>query len=199
MLRIGLTGGIGSGKSTVAALFAARGVPVVDTDEIARHLVRPGSEALAEIVRTFGASLLTLSGELDRAALRAHVFANPVERIRLEAILHPRIRAEVAARIAALHTRYCVIVVPLLLEAAFSDMVDRVLVVDTTEESQLARACVRSGLSEEEVRRIMAAQASRAERLAAAHDVIHNDRDLAHLEREVVRLHELYLSLSTGA
>jgi dephospho-CoA kinase len=199
MLRIGLTGGIGSGKSTVAALFAACGVPVIDTDEIAHHLVQPGGEALAEVVRAFGASMLAASGELDRAALRARVFADPAERRRLEAILHPRIRAEVAARVAALDANYCVIVVPLLLEAAFNDMVDRVLVVDTTEESQVARARARSGLAGEEVRRIMAAQASRAERLAAAHDVIRNDRDLAHLEREVARLHRLYLSLSTGA
>jgi dephospho-CoA kinase len=198
MLRIGLTGGIGSGKSTVAALFARHGVPVIDTDEIARLATRPGCPALDEIVRAFGPSMLNAAGELDRAALRRRVFTDPDERRQLEAILHPRIRFEVERQVAALKVPYCVIVVPLLIEVGFSDLADRVLVVDAEEGDQIARTRARSQLTETEVRRIMATQASRADRLKAAHDVIVNNADLAHLEHEVGRLHQRYLSLAAA-
>ena len=147
MLRIGLTGGIGSGKSTVAALFAHRGIPVIDTDVIARELVGPGQPALAEIAREFGNDLVTANGELDRGRLRQRVFDDPAARRRLEAILHPRIRAAVQQRLAALDTPYCLIVIPLLVETKFDEFVDRVLVVDVDEEYQRERTSRRDGVS----------------------------------------------------
>lgn len=199
MLRVGLTGGIGSGKSTVAQFFARLGVPVIDTDQIAHQATRPDCPALTEIVQAFGPSMLNDAGELDRERLRERVFNDPEERHQLEAILHPQIRSEMTRRVAALNTPYCIVVVPLLLEAGFDDTVDRILVVDANESEQVTRACARSELSETEVRRIMATQASRADRLEAAQDVIVNNTDLAHLEAEVNRLHQHYLSLAAGS
>ncbi|HEX7045630.1 MAG TPA: dephospho-CoA kinase [Burkholderiales bacterium] len=199
MLRIGLTGGIGSGKSTVAELFARRGVPVVDTDVIAREVVAPGQPAIAEIERAFGREVLDAAGRLDRAALRRRVFDDPAARARLEAILHPRIRAEVERRLAALEAPYCLVVVPLLVETNFVDLIDRVLVVDADEALQIARTSTRDAVTPEAVERVMAAQASRAERLARADDVIRNDGTLSELEREVERLHARYLALAAAA
>ncbi|HEY8554496.1 MAG TPA: dephospho-CoA kinase [Burkholderiales bacterium] len=199
MLRIGLTGGIGSGKSTVAQLFARRGVPVIDTDVIAREVVEPGQPAIAEIERAFGRKVLDDAGRLDRAALRRRVFDDPAARARLEAILHPRIRAEVERRLAALEAPYCLVVVPLLVETNFVDLIDRVLVVDADEALQIARTSARDAVPPESVERVMAAQASRAERLARADDVIRNDGTLSDLEREVERLHARYLAMAAGA
>lgn len=199
MLRIGLTGGIGSGKSTVAELFARRGVPVIDTDVIAREVVEPGQPAIAEIERAFGREVLDDAGRLDRAALRRRVFDDPAARARLEAILHPRIRAEVERRLAALEAPYCLVVVPLLVETNFVDLIDRVLVVDADEALQIARTSARDAVPPESVERVMAAQASRAERLARADDVIRNDGTLSDLEHEVERLHARYLAMAAGA
>lgn len=199
MLRIGLTGGIGSGKSTVAQLFARRGVPVIDTDVIAREVVEPGQPAIAEIERAFGREVLDDAGRLDRAALRRRVFDDPAARARLEAILHPRIRAEVERRLAALEAPYCLVVVPLLVETNFVDLIDRVLVVDADEALQIARTSARDAVPPESVERVMAAQASRAERLARADDVIRNDGTLSDLEHEVERLHARYLAMAAGA
>ncbi|MBI3576241.1 MAG: dephospho-CoA kinase [Gammaproteobacteria bacterium] len=199
MLRVGLTGGIGSGKSTVAMLFARHGVPVIDTDEIARTLAAPGEPAHREIVSAFGRKVLDSTGGINRAWLRQTVFGNPPERRRLEAILHPRIRAEVVARTSALRAAYCLVVVPLLIEAGFTDLVGRVLVVDADESLRLERAKARGGLSEAEIRNIMASQLDRQERLRKADDVITNNSDLAHLEREVTRLHGTYLALASAA
>lgn len=196
MLRIGLTGGIGSGKSTVARLFARRGVPVVDTDAIARDLVAPGSPALNDIAARFGRDLVLPDGTLDRARLRDRVLARPEERRALEAILHPRIRTEVDRQLSALSAPYAVIVVPLLIETDFKQRVDRILVVDATEEQQLARAVGRGGISEAEVRGLMAAQATRGARLAAADDVIDNTGEPAALEPAVERLHRKYLGIA---
>jgi len=199
VLRIGLTGGIGSGKTTVAKLFASRGVPVVDTDAIARELVRPGQPALREVVAHFGQDVLNDSGHLDRARLRRRVFANATERKALESILHPRIRATVTARVAALDSPYCIIVVPLLVESGYEEkMVDRVLVVDCPEDQQISRVAARSQLSERQIRDIMEAQATRAERLQHADDVVVNDRDVASLEAEVANLHARYLELAAS-
>jgi dephospho-CoA kinase len=195
VLRIGLTGGIGSGKSTVAGLFARRAVPVIDTDALARELVRPGEPAHAEIVRAFGARIVDASGEIDRPRLRRLVFADAAERRKLEAILHPRIRKQVLQRLAALHAPYCIVVVPLLIEAGFTDLVDRILVVDCDERQQIARAVARGGLDEAEVRRVIGAQLPRAERLKHAHDVLNNDAGLDQLEREVARLDARYRAL----
>lgn len=198
MLRIGLTGGIGSGKSTVAALLTTRGVPVIDTDEIAHRLTEPGQAAFDEIVRVFGEEILDSSHRIDRNKLRERVFENAAERQRIEAILHPRIREVIREKLAALHAPYCVVVVPLLIESGFTDLVDRVLVVDAPEAAQIQRTAARSGLTEPEIRKILSAQATRAQRLQKADDVIENNADRRHLEKEVERLHQWYLSLATN-
>lgn len=197
MLRIGLTGGIGSGKSAAALLFSARGAPIIDTDEIARALVEPGQPAYDEIIKSFGGDILDGNRRIDRDKLRERVFDNAAERQRLEAILHPRIREVVRAKIADLDSPYCIVVVPLLIESGFDDLVDRVLVVDANENLQIQRTVTRSGLSEPEIRKIMSAQATRAQRLQRADDVIENNADRKHLEKEVERLHHWYLSLAT--
>jgi dephospho-CoA kinase len=197
MLRVGLTGGIGSGKSTIASLFVMRGVPVIDTDEIARALTEPGQKSFDEIVCAFGDAILDEKRRIDRNRLRERVFDNADERHRLEAILHPHIRAMVRDKLAALEAPYVIIVVPLLIESGFIDLVDRVLVVDTLENVQIQRTATRSGLSEPEIRKIMAAQTSRAQRLQLANDVIENNGDRKQLEAEVERMHQWYLSLAT--
>lgn len=199
MLRVGLTGGIGSGKSTVAKLFARHGVSIIDTDEIARTLAAPGAPAYREIVSAFGREALGATGEIDRTRLRKIVFGDTAERKRLEAILHPRIRAEVTVQIEASRTAYCLVVVPLLIEAGFTDLVDRVLVVDANENLRLERTKARSGLSETEIRNIMASQLGCQEQLQRADDVITNNSDITHLEQEVARLHGTYLTLASAA
>lgn len=198
MLRVGLTGGIGSGKSTVAALFARHGVPIIDTDEIARTLAAPGKPVHREIVSAFGREVLGTTGEIDRVRLRKIVFGDTTERKRLEAILHPRVRTEVTAQTTALRAAYCLVVVPLLIEAGFTDLVDRVLVIDTNENLRLERTKARSSLNETEIQGIMASQLGRQERLQKADDVITNNSDIAHLEREVARLHGTYLTLASA-
>ena len=197
MLRVGLTGGIGSGKSTIASLFLMRGVPVIDTDEIARALTEPGQESFDEIIRAFGETIVDENRRIDRNRLRERVFDNADERHRLEAILHPRIRVLVREKLAAAEAPYAVVVIPLLIESGFTDLVDRILVVDVMENVQIQRTATRSGLSEPEIRKIMAAQASRAQRLQAANDVIENNGDRRQLEAEVERMHQWYLSLAT--
>lgn len=192
MLRIGLTGGIGSGKSTVAALFAQHGAPVIDTDEISRALTAPGQPAVAAIIRAFGPGVQNPAGALDRAALRDLVFRDRSKRHLLEQILHPLIRREVERRLEGLHAPYVVIVAPLLIESGFTDLVDRILVVDAKEEDQIRRVQQRSGLTEPEIRRILAAQLGREARLAHADDVIVNDADMAHLAQAVQRLDQAY-------
>lgn len=197
MLRVGLTGGIGSGKSTIASLFVMRGVPVIDTDEIARSLTEPGQDSFDEIVRAFGETIVDENRRIDRNRLRERVFDNADERRRLEAILHPRIRALVRDKLAAIEAPYAVIVVPLLIESGFTDLVNRILVVDVMENVQIQRTAARSGLSEPEIRKIMSAQASRAQRLQTANEVIENNGDRKQLEAEVERMHQWYLSLAT--
>lgn len=196
MLTIGLTGGLASGKSTVAARFAARGVPVIDTDVIARELVEPGQPALEQIRAAFGPDVLTAEGRLDRAWLKQQVFADPGLRLRLEAILHPLIHQDVVRRLPTLRGAYCLIVVPLLVESAQTYPLDRVLLVDVSESLQRHRAAARDGLSPALINAILASQASRAQRLAVADDVIANDADLAHLDAEVARLHAYYQRLA---
>lgn len=196
MLRVGLTGGIGSGKSTIASLFTMRGVPVIDTDEIARGLTEPGQESFDEIVRAFDGSILDENHRIDRNKLRERVFDNADERRRLETILHPRIRAIVREKLATLEAPYGIVVVPLLIESGFTDLVDRILVVDALENVQIQRTTTRSGYSEPEIRKIMSAQASRAQRLQQANDVIENNGDRKQLEGEVERKHQWYLSLA---
>lgn len=197
---VGLTGGIGSGKSTVAELFAERGVALVDTDAIAHELSGPRGEAMDEIGATFGNAVLSADGSLDRAAMRALVFSDPSAKRRLEAILHPLIRRrsdECCA--AAEYAPYVLLVVPLLVEtASYRRRADRVLVVDCDEALQIARVTARNGLSAEAVQAIMAAQASRAERQAAADDLVVNNGELAELLPQIDALHQQYLELARG-
>lgn len=195
-LRIGLTGGIASGKSTVADLFADLGAAIIDTDVIAREVVEPGQPALDEISAAFGTHLVDDDGVLDRSALREIIFADDRARHQLEAILHPRIGEETRRQADAAGGVYQLIVVPLLVTSALREFVDRVLVVDCDENTQIRRLTARDGSSEEQARRILAAQASRTERLAIADDVIDNDADVAELRRQVAALHEIYRSLA---
>lgn len=198
MLRIGLTGGIGSGKSTVAAMFAQRGVPVIDTDDIARALSEPGTDAYAAILRTFGAQVLDGARKIDRSLLRERVFNDAHARRRLEDILHPRIRIEVEARLARLDAPYSLIVVPLLIETDFAELVDRVLVVDAAEELQVARVMARGRLSRAAVQKIIAAQSPRSARLARADDTIANDADVAALTVQVEALDRRYRAMAAA-
>lgn len=197
MFTVGLTGGIGSGKTTVAECFAAHGIPVVDTDLVARELTAPGGEALGEIRAAFGETVMRPDGELDRAALRRRVFADAVARHQLESILHPRIRQAVEQAVAGLVAPYALVVIPLLVETGgYRDMLSRVLVVDCPEEVQIARVMARSGLTYEEAMAILKAQVGRAERLAAADDVIANTASIGALRREVAMLHQRYLAFA---
>ena len=194
---IGLTGGIGSGKTVVANLFSALGVPVVDADEMAREVVTPGRPAYEEIVREFGTEVLTKTGELDRRLMRERVFADPANRKRLEAIVHPRVYAEIKQRIDALNAAYAIIVVPLLIETGGTDLVDRVLVVDAPKALQIERASRRDGTTTAAIEQILATQANRSLRLEAADDVIVNDASESSLGERVSALHDLYLSDSS--
>lgn len=195
-LRIGLTGGIASGKSTVSALFAALGVPVIDTDQIARDVVAPGTPLLASVLARFGAQLLTASGELDRRALRERVFGDAAERAALEALMHPAIMAELQRRAENAGGAYQILVIPLLIEQHLKSAVDRVLVVDCTPELQLRRAQVRDGVTLAQAQAVLAAQATRAARLSAADNVIHNDGVLERLREQVETLHIRYGTLA---
>ena len=192
---VGLTGGIGSGKSAAADRFAELGAAIVDTDAIAHALTGPGGQAIAAIRAAFGDAVITPDGALDRKAMRDRAFADPDERRRLEAILHPAIGAESARQVSAARAPYVVLVVPLLVESGkYRERCDRLCVVDCPVEVQIARVMTRSRLPEEQVRPIMATQASREQRLAAADDVIDNGGDLATLIAQVDRLHENYLA-----
>ena len=197
MLRIGLTGGIGSGKSTVASLFQTLGVPVRDTDQIAREVVAPGQIALQEIRAAFGEGVIATDGTLDRAKLRSIVFADAVNRRRLEDIMHPRIYDAVKAWLDSLSTPYCVVTVPLLFEAGWQDRFDRILVVDVPEETQLRRTVERDGIPYGDAAAIIATQIGRQTRLAQADDIITNDGDLAALALQVEQLHQRYLALAS--
>lgn len=195
---LGLTGGIGSGKTAVADHLASLGVHVVDADQAARWVVEPGRPALGQIVDRFGGSVMSPDGRLNRAAMRERVFNNPTERQWLEQLLHPLIRAEVAMHLGRAESPYAIMVSPLLIESRQFRQVDRVLVVDVPEVLQLARTAARDLTSEEQVRSIMKVQASRAERLSHADDILVNDRDLSWLKMEAERLHRFYLTLRGG-
>ena len=194
---VGLTGGIGSGKSAVASLFAARGIAVIDTDEIAHELTRKEGAAIDPIRAAFGASIIGADGALDRPRMRALAFGDEAQRRKLEAILHPLIREEGARRLQRTSSAYVVMVVPLLVEGEGDrSRYDRVLVVDCPEGKQLERVMRRSGLAERDVRAILAAQVSREKRLAIADDVIDNSGPIEALDPQVARLHEKYLTLA---
>lgn len=195
---LGLTGGIGSGKSAVAEQFASLGVHTVDADQAARWVVEPGRPALLQIAQHFGDGVLLPTGELNRAALRERIFADPAERQWLERLLHPLIRSEIADHLARADSPYAIMVSPLLIESGQYRTVDRVLVVDVPEVLQIARTVARDQASEEQVRAILKVQAAREERLRHADDVLVNDRDLSWLRSEVERLHHFYLQLIGG-
>lgn len=193
---VGLTGGIGAGKSMVATLFQQLEVPVVDADEIAKKVVSPGQPTLAQIAAQFGTGALQPDGSLDRAYLRKLIFQDAQARSALEAILHPRIRQLMSERITALDALYCIASIPLLVETQQADLVDRILVVDASLETQIARVQARDDVTETEALAIIRAQASREQRLSIADDVIVNDRDLSHLRKQVETLHNSYMSLA---
>jgi dephospho-CoA kinase len=196
--RVALTGGIASGKTVVANEFAAMGVPVIDTDQLARDVVEPGTPALAAIVDAFGREMLDSDGRMDRRRMRERVFADPNDRRKLEAITHPAIRQELARRSAAADGPYQIHVIPLLIEGGKARMYNRVLVVDCPEEIQLERLMRRDGSDLRQARQILAAQATRSARLSAADDVVENTGSLDALRHRVKELHAEYLALATS-
>ena len=197
---IALTGGIGSGKSSVAAIFKELGAAIIDTDEIAHQLTAPGQPGARAINEQFGSGYLREDGALDRDRMRKLAFSDPAAKKNLEAILHPMIRAGVDAAVKAAHAPYVVIVVPLLLETgAYRELAQRVLVIDCSEEQQIARVMRRNALAADAVRAIMASQVSRSERLKHADDIIRNQTSLAALRAEVVALHREYLELAKAS
>ena len=195
---LGLTGGIGSGKSAAAQCFVDLGIHLVDADNAARWVVEPGRPALSQIAEHFGADVLQADGTLNRAALRELIFKDPQQRVWLEGLLHPLIREEIKQYLARAQSPYAILVSPLLLETSQHQMVQRILVIDVPEAVQIERTVLRDKTNEAQVRAILKAQASREERLRRADDVIVNDRDPAWLKSEVERLHHFYLTLRGG-
>ena len=199
LFSVGLTGGIGSGKTTVANMFAALGASIIDTDLIAHQLSAAGGAAIPAIRAQFGADFITPDGAMDRAKMREHIFADPADKKRLESILHPLIRIETEQAARQAQGIYTIFVVPLLIESGnWVQRVSRVLVVDCPESLQIERVMERNGLVETQVRAIMQQQASRAVRLAAADDVISNEGEAATLAPQVDRLHNLYTALAAS-
>ena len=196
MLKVGLTGGIGSGKSSVAKGLQAKGITIVDADQIAREVVEPGEVALSEISDTFGPSVLQADGTLDRNQLKQRIFSDPSAKKQLENILHPRIRQRILERVNNVNnTPYVVADIPLLVESNYPEHFDRVIVVDCTEAQQIERVKARDNMSDEQIQRIMSSQATRKQRLAVATDVIDNTGDLNSLEMQIEKLHETLLCL----
>ncbi|BBS85591.1 dephospho-CoA kinase [Aeromonas media] len=198
MYVVAITGGIGSGKTTIANQFAALGIEVVDADLIAREVVAPGTPALAAIVNHFGAEMLTEQGLLDRRALRERIFSDPAAKSWLNALLHPIIRSEMLRQCAAVSSPYCLLVVPLLVENRLTELADRVLLIDVDEAIQIERTCRRDGVSREQAQAILASQASRSERLAMADDVLDNQSGTTETIRaRILALHETYLAFAS--
>jgi dephospho-CoA kinase len=198
MYVVAVTGGIGSGKTTIANQFAALGIDVVDADVIARDVVEPGAPALAAIAAYFGPDVIAPDGQLDRRSLRERVFSDTNAKAWLNALLHPLIRQEMLRQCAAARSPYCLLVVPLLVENKLTGLANRVLVIDVDEATQIERTCRRDGVSAEQAKAIIAAQASRSERLAAADDVIdnHNGSQMA-IKTRILALHETYLAFAS--
>ncbi|MDI3430037.1 dephospho-CoA kinase [Aeromonas sp. V90_14] len=198
MYVVAITGGIGSGKTTVANQFAKLGIEVVDADVIAREVVEPGTPALAAIAAHFGSAVITPAGQLDRRRLRERVFTDPQAKGWLNALLHPLIRTEMQRQCAAARSPYCLLVVPLLVENRLTALANRVLVIDVDEATQIERTCRRDGVSREQAQAILAAQASRAERLAAADDVLDNQNGTPEaIKSRILALHETYLAFAS--
>lgn len=195
---LGITGGIGSGKSTVAEAFSRQGIHVVDSDQAARWVVEPGRPALVRIVERFGPEILLPDGQLNRAALRQRIFNDPEQRRWLEALLHPLVNQEVRQNLQQASSPYAILVSPLLIESGQRAITQRLLVVDVPVELQIQRTMARDSNSEDQVRAIIAAQIARDERLRHADDVLLNNQDLQQVEKEVERLHRFYLQLKGG-
>lgn len=198
MYVVAITGGIGSGKTTVANQFSALGIEVVDADLIAREVVGPGTPALTAIASHFGPGILDEQGRLDRRALRERIFSDPAAKSWLNALLHPIIRSEMLRQCAAANSPYCLLVVPLLVENRLTELADRVLVIDVDEATQIERTCRRDGVNREQAQAILASQASRSERLAMADDVLDNQSGTTETIRErILALHETYLAFAS--
>lgn len=192
MLKVGLTGGIGSGKSTACQYFAELGLPVLDADSIAHELTQKGQPALTAIARQFGAEVIDRYGELDRNLVRQRIFSDAKLRLQLEAILHPLIKQEIVRRVKNINAPCVIIAVPLLIESLWTDIVDRILVIDSPVELQIKRSITRDKNTEAQIRAVIQSQASREERLSAADDVINNDSDLAHLHDQIEKYYAIY-------
>ncbi len=197
MLRIGLTGGIGSGKSTVAALFEHHGIPVIDADEISHTLLEPGQAVYKNVVNKFGENILGDNKTINRNKLRDLIFSDIEHRKKLENIIHPEVRNNIVTGVTSLHTSYCIIVVPLLVEAGFLDLVDRVLVIDADESERIKRITERNGMSEQDIDKIIRSQSSRQEKLKVADDIINNNYDKNLLANQVQELHEKYTKIAS--
>lgn len=198
MLRIGLTGGIGSGKSTICHIFHEFGIPIIDSDVIARELVEPGRPALQQIVTLFGEQVLQQDGSLNRAKMRELVFSNEQHRKQLESLLHPLIRLEMQQQISTLDSPYVILAIPLLFEKGWQQQLDRVVVVDCREEQQRERSGLRDGSSTQTIEQIIASQISRDKRLAAADDIIDNSGSLKSLRTQIYTLHQRYLAMAAN-
>jgi dephospho-CoA kinase len=194
-IKIGLTGGIGSGKSAACEIFSELGVPVIDADDIAHKLVKPGMPAFKEITRLFGDKIISSDGTLDRKTIRYKVFANEIDRKKLENILHPAVYEEIAVQVKNINSRYCVISIPLLLETDASKTVDRILVIDAPREQQLERAANRDKTDKSDINAIIDSQISRKSRLSAADDIVDNKGDITALRKKICELHEFYSNI----
>ncbi len=199
MLKIGLTGGIASGKSTVCRLFAQYGIPIIDADVIARQLVEPKQEAYNEIVHTFGDNICLPNGKLNRQHLRKLIFSDDNAKHQLEMILHPRIRVQLFEQTNGLNAPYCILAIPLLIEAEMTELVDRVLLIDTDLALQLTRLSERDNISLDDAQLMINSQVNRLQRLACADDVINNDNGPENLNKQVDKLHKKYLSLANSS
>ena len=196
MLKIGLTGGIASGKSTICQLFSDRGINIIDADIIARQLVEPHQSCLTQIVQSFGTQILLDTGELDRSQLRRLVFADLKMKHQLEKILHPRIRQQLIIQSNAALSPYCMVCIPLLIESNMFELVDRVLVIETSVDTQLDRVCKRDNTSLQQAKKIIASQSTRHQRANIADDIINNNHSAENLNIIVKKLHEKYLDLA---
>lgn len=195
VLKIGLTGGIGSGKSTACEIFSELGVPIIDADIVARKVVQAGMPALQLIKEEFGEDIITKDGLLDREKARDQIFTNEIDRKKLENILHPVIYERIVHETENIDSSYCIISIPLLLETEALEIIDRVLIIDVSEKLQLSRASVRDNASLNDIERIIRTQISRDNRLAAADDIINNEGDIENLRRQIHDLHEFYKSI----
>lgn len=195
VLKIGLTGGIGSGKSATCEIFSELGVPVIDADDIAHKLVKPGMPAFKEITRLFGNEVISVDGTLDRKIIRDRVFANEIDRKKLENILHPAVYEEIAVQVKSINSRYCIISIPLLLETDASKTVDRILVIDVPRELQLERAANRDKTNNSDIDAIIDSQISREARLSAADDIVDNRGDINDLRKKICDIHEFYSNI----